>query len=75
MCKIVYCNAAALAMHRLLIYCTSTQCTAPQVKINLTLLQYRAAVVGAETEIQALQLFKYDNAYAVDYERTLRLTR
>ena len=30
--------------------------TAAQVKINLTLLQYRTAVVGAEIAIWALQL-------------------
>ncbi len=53
---IVYCNAAAVPMYRLLIYRRSTQCTAPQVKINLTLLQYRTAVVGVETAIRALQL-------------------
>ena len=35
---------------------SSMQCTASQVKINLTLLQYRTAVVGADTTIQALQL-------------------
>ncbi len=53
---IVYCNAAALQMYRLFIYCSSTQRTAPQVKINLTLLQYCSVVVGADTAIWALQL-------------------
>ncbi len=49
---IVYCNAAAVPMYRLLIYRRSTQ---RKVKINLTLLQYRIAVVGAETAFRALQ--------------------
>ena len=41
--------------------------TAPQVKINLTLLQHRTAVVGAETAIWALQLTATD---AVEYEQS-----
>ncbi len=42
--------------------------TAPQVKINLTLLQYHTAVVGAETAIRALQLTTTD---AVENEQSL----
>ncbi len=53
---IVYCNAAALPMYWLFIYCSSTQHTAAQVKISLTLLQYRTVVVCAEMAIQPLQL-------------------
>ena len=49
-------NTAVCLMYQLLMYHNSTQCTAPQVKINLTLLQYHTAVVGAETVIQALHL-------------------
>ncbi len=52
---IVYCNAAAVPMYRLLVYRSSThQRTA--AKLKLTLLQYRNAVVGAETAFRALQL-------------------
>ncbi len=43
-------------MYQLLIHRSSMQRIAPQVKINLTLLQYRTAVVGAETAIRPLQL-------------------
>ncbi len=49
---IVYCNAAAVPMYRLLIYRRSTHCS--KVKINL-MLQYRIAVVGAEMAFRALQ--------------------
>ena len=49
----VYCNAAAYIDHLSTIGNT-TYCT--QIKINLTLLQYRTTVVGAETVFLALQL-------------------
>ena len=49
---IVCCNAAALPMYRLLFYHSATQRTA----LKFTSLQYCTAVVGAETEIQPLQL-------------------
>ncbi len=42
-------------MYQLLIYRRSTQRTAAKLKINLTLLQYLIAVVGAETAFRALQ--------------------
>ncbi len=51
---IVCCNAAAVQCIDYL-SAAATQRTAPQVTINLTLLQYRNAVVGAETAFQALQ--------------------
>ena len=50
---IVCCNAAALPRYRLLIYHSSTQHTVPQ--LQFTSLQYRNAVVSAETEIRPLQ--------------------
>ena len=53
-------------MYQLLIYCRSTQCIQPQVKVNLTLLQYLTAVVGAE--VANLDTATYSNAAAVDYE-------
>ncbi len=40
----------------IIFFCNSTQHTAPQLKINSTLLQYHNAVVGATTAIRALQL-------------------
>ncbi len=51
---IVCCKAAAVPMYRLLIYRRSTHCS--KLKINLTLLQYCNAVVGAETVFRTLQL-------------------
>ena len=50
---IVCCNAAVVPMYRLLIY-TAAQCNT--LHLTFTSLQYRNAVVGAETEIQPLQL-------------------
>ena len=50
---IVCCNAAALPMYQLLIYCRSMQHTAPQIKLNS--LQYRNAVAVTETKIWPLQ--------------------
>ena len=41
---------------------------APQVKVNLTLLQYNTAMISAETAIQALQT--HCKANAVDYKWT-----
>ena len=52
------------------LYRSSTQLTAPQVKINFTLLQYRK--VDAKTAIRALPggTANYRNAPAVDYKRS-----
>ncbi len=43
-------DAAALPMYRLHIYCSSTQHTLYCTHIKFTSLQYRNAVVGAETD-------------------------
>ncbi len=42
------------------------QRTAPQVKINLTLLQYCNAVVGAETANRALQVTATQMQYSMN---------
>ena len=65
---IVYCNAAALPMYRLLIYRSSTQCTAPQgyfLAVSQCSSQRRDGNTTTAT---------HRNADAVDYERTLRLS-
>ena len=62
----------ARMMGPLLVYHSSTQRTAPQIKINLTLMQYRTVVVCADTVFRALQLTERNTA-AVDYERSFKI--
>ncbi len=61
---IVCCNAAALPMYRLLIYCSSTQHTAPQIAVPHCSSQCRDGNTTTAT---------YRNTAAVDNERIFRL--
>ena len=69
---IVYCNAAVVPKHRLLIYRRSTQCTAPQVKTDLTLLQY-CRRCSSWCRDGNMTTAMYHNAVAADYERIFRV--
>ena len=64
---IVCCNAAALPMYRLHIYCSSTQRTAPQVHF-LAVLQCSGRCRDGNTATAI-----YHNAAAVNYECNFRI--
>ena len=66
---IVCCNTAALAMPSLLIYCRSTQGTAPQVHFPAVLQCSSWCRDGNQTTAT------YRNADAVKYERSIRSVR
>ena len=65
---IVYCNAAALPMYRLLIYRSSTQWTSPQLHF-LAVPQCSSRHRDGNTTAAT-----YCNAAAVDYKSTVRVT-